>query len=143
MAEKKINNRVFSVTPMLATQSMILKARLMKVAAPVLASLGVVLGGAAEGGEAKEAAEGQALAALASLFEKAEPVALATLVKDVIETASIQRPSGMYDKIDFDGDFTGHDGDVIPVMLFVLQEQFSDFMSGLRALGSLKNLAKV
>lgn len=142
MAEKKINGRTFNVTPMLAFQGLILKARLMKVAAPVIGSLGDILGGAAEGGEAKEHAESKATGALAALFAEAEPVALATLVKDVIEVAEVMRPSGSYGPIDFDGDMTGHEADIMPLMVFVLREQFADFFTGFQGIGSLKSLAK-
>ena len=131
MAEKKINGRTFRVAPLLATQAIVLQARLLKVAGPAIGHLGAALDRSDT-----EKANSAALKALASIFEESEPVALAQLVKDVVESAQILRQSGAYDQVDFDGDFTGYQKDIIPVVLFVLQEQFGDFFSASLALGN-------
>jgi hypothetical protein len=134
VAEKKIGGRTFSVEPMLALESMVLKARLMKVAAPVLSVLPTILASASED---KERANLQAITAFGELFSKSDPKELAHLVKDICEVASIQRPSGNVERVDFDGDMTGHDGDIPVLAIFVLREQFGDFFAGLRGIGTL------
>lgn len=139
MAEKKINGRTFRTEPLLATEALILQARLIKLVGPALGQLGAIFAGRGE--QASEEAKAQsnfaALGALASIFAQAQPQEVASLVKDLIEATQIKRASGAYDQADFDGDFTGHQSDIIPVVLFVLREQFGDFFTGLPGFGSL------
>lgn len=142
MAEKKINGRTFSVGRVLATQSMVLKARLAKTAAPVFAVLPNVLGSVGASDSDKEAAGVKLIAALSELFGQGEPEVIAALFKDVCELASIRRDSGSVDQVDFDGDMTEHEADIIPLVAFVLQELFGDFLSGFRGIGSLGKLIK-
>jgi hypothetical protein len=142
VAEKKINGRTFSVGQVLATKSMVLKARLAKTAAPVFAALPEALGSLGKGEEEKEAAGVKLISALSELFGKGDPEVIATLFKDICELASIRRDSGSVDPVDFDGDLTGHDADIIPLVAFVLTEQFGDFLSGFRGIGSLGKLLK-
>jgi hypothetical protein len=59
-----------------------------------------------------------------------------------IEIAKIRRPSGAYDPVDMDGDYVGRLGDIIPVAVFVLSEQFGDFFSGALANGARALKAK-
>ncbi|MCF1502197.1 hypothetical protein L0F51_00260 [Afifella sp. H1R] len=134
MAEKKINGRTFKVEPMLAYQAITLQARLLKAAGPALDKLPAIFGGLGKGETAKVEANVSAIAALSSILEKMEPSQVADLMRDVAETAKIERASGHYEPVDFDGDFSGRLGDVIPVMAFVLREQFGDFFRD--ALGS-------
>lgn len=139
MAEKKINGRTFKTEPMLATNAMVLQARLLKAVGPGLSRLGEIFQGVGpnKSEEQKERSNAAALVAFAEIFAKSDPEEFARLVKDIIEIAMIRRPSGVYEHCDFDGDFTGHQKDILAVALFVLREQFGDFFSGLPALGSL------
>ncbi|QJD54320.1 hypothetical protein [Aminobacter phage Erebus] len=139
MAEKKIGTRTFKVEPLLATDALVLQARLFRAVGPAATHFKTVM---AARGEGEETAMGAAaVAALAEIFAKSEPTEIAGLIKDTIEVAQIKRPSGVYENCDFDGDFTGQSKDIIPVALFVLQEQFGDFFTGLLAAGNLKRLA--
>jgi len=58
----------------------------------------------------------------------------ARLVGDIVGLARLKRPSGAYEVMDLDGDFTEDYGAIIPVVTFVLKEVFGDFFSA--ALGS-------
>lgn len=142
MADRKINGRSFSVSPLLATQSMILKARLAKTAAPIFAALPEALGSIGKSEEEKESAGLKIVASLSELFGKGDPEVIAALFKDLCEIAQIQRDSGSVDHVDFDGDMTGNEADILPLVAFVLQEQFSDFLSGFRGIGNLAKLLK-
>lgn len=139
MAEKKINGRVFKTEPMLATQAMVLQARLLKVLGPGLSRLGEIFQGVGrdKSDEDKARSNAAALAAFAEIFAQSKPEEVAHLVKDVAEIALIKRPSGEYHPVDFDGDMTGAQKDIIPLVVFVLREQFGDFFTGLPGLGSL------
>lgn len=142
MAEKKFGGRVFKVTPLLATDAVVLQARLMKAAGPAIERVGEVLGGMSKDAteETKARANAAAIAAFADIFGRNDPHELAALLKALVETAQIQRPSG-YDKVDFDGDFTDAKGDILPVAVWVAKEQFGDFFSGLRGIGNLGKAA--
>lgn len=144
MAEKKINGRIFRVGQTLATETLILKARLLKVLGPAGERLGDVFAGLGTNAseDAKAKANAAAIGALASIFAESDPRAVAMLVKDVVEIAQIRRPSGDYGPVDLDGDFTEHKGDILPVAVWVLREEFGPFFSGLQENGGLAGLAK-
>lgn len=143
MAEKKINGRTFKTEPMLAMDSLVLQARLLKAVGPAVAKLGDVLKGRGENAtpEQKAASDAAAIGAFSALFANSEPRQLAELIKDIIEVAMIKGDSGEYRQADFDGDFTGQQKDIIPVVMWVLGEQFGDFFAGLPGIGNLKKLA--
>ncbi|NTS31264.1 hypothetical protein HQ945_08350 [Phyllobacterium sp. BT25] len=140
MAEKKINKRVFKTEPMLATNAIILQARLAKVLGPAIDRIGEIFAGRGENAseEAKAKSNAAAIAAFSDIFSKSDPRETANLVKDIVEVAMIARPNGNYENVDFDNDFTGELGDVMPVVIFVLREQFGDFFSALLASGVRK-----
>lgn len=139
MAEKKINGRTFKTEPMLAMDAMILQARLVKLLGPAIDRMGEIFAGHGEKAseEAKARSNAAAISAFSDIFGKSDPVDTAKLVKEVAEIAMISRPSG-YEHVDFDGDFTGHLNDIMPVVIFVLREQFGDFFTGLLASGNRK-----
>lgn len=133
MSERKIGGKTFKVEPLLATEAIKLQARLLKVVGPALDKLPAVLGGRVKGdGVASNAA---AIAAFTDIFARADPDEIMELVRDVCEVAMVKRPSGAYDPVSFDGDFTGNLGEIIPVAVFVLQEQFGDFFGAALANG--------
>jgi hypothetical protein len=135
VAEKKINGRTFRVDPMLATKALVLQARLFRVAGPAIERLPEILVGLGGNEEEQRTSNGAAIGAFASIFAQSSPDDLADIVKEVAEIARIRRPSGAYDALDFDGDMTGHQADLIPLVIFVLQEQFGDFFSAVPGLG--------
>lgn len=138
MAEKKINGRTFKTEPMLATQALVLQARLFKALGPAVSRIGDVMQGygSDKTEEQKQRSNMAAVAALTEIFTQSNPEDIAQLVKDVVEVAQIKRDSGNYDHCDLDGDFTGRQKDLIPVVAFVLREQFGDFFGGLPGLGT-------
>lgn len=143
MAEKKINGRTFKTGPLLATEAIKLQARLLKVLAPALDKLPAIFKGAGKSDADPEAAASNAaaIAAFGEIFNRSNPDEIATLVKDVTELALIKRPSGAYESVDFDGEFSDRLGDIIPVVVWVLREQFGDFFSGALGSGVLKRQA--
>lgn len=133
MAERKIGQKTFKVEPLLATEAIKLQARLLKVIGPALDKLPSILGGWKKGDEA--ASNAAAIAAFTDIFTSSDPDEIMALVRDICEVAMVKRPSGAYDPVSFDGDFTGNLGDIIPVAVFVLQEQFGDFFGAALASG--------
>lgn len=140
MAEKKIGTRTFKQEPLLATKAMVLQARLLRIAGPAMARLGDIFAGqgADKTKEQKDASNVAAISAFASIFSNSDPDELAELMKDLTEVTMLKRANGEYGPTDFDGDFTGHAGDIIPVVVWVIREQFGDFFSGVLAIGNLK-----
>lgn len=138
MAEKKFSGRCFRTEPMLATEAIMLQARLLKLVGPAAGRLGGII--SASGGsvadDIKSASGASAVSALADVFTTCEPREVAKLVQDVVEIAQIRRPSGEYSAIDLDGDFTDYPGDIYPVAVWVLREQLGPFISGLLGNGS-------
>lgn len=136
MAEKKIGGKEYKVEPLLATEAIRLQARLLKVVGPALDKLPAIFGNRTKGDAA--ASNAAAISAFTEIFAKANPDEIAGLVKDICETAMVKRPSGAYDPVEFDVEFRGKLGDIIPVAVFVLQEQFGDFFSAALASGNRK-----
>ncbi|MBD8556293.1 hypothetical protein IFT84_17430 [Rhizobium sp. CFBP 8762] len=144
MAEKKINGRTFKVAPMLAIEAVVMQARLMQLLGGALDRLPEILAGRNDKAtdEMKAKSDAMAVAAFTDIFKHLDPREFGKLVKDIVELASIQRESGTYDPVDMDGDFTGNLKDLIPVVIFVLGEQFGDFFSGALASGNLSRVAR-
>lgn len=145
MAEKTINGRDFRVDQLLATHSLLLQAKIMQVLGTAVDQLPAVFAGAGDQAspEQKEKSNIAAIKAFADIFQKSEPERIVSLVKEIIGVAYIKRPSGNYDKIEFDNDFSGSDmKSMIPVAVFVLRETFGDFFSGFLANGIPGNQEK-
>lgn len=140
MAEKKINATTYKTEPMLATEALILQANLFKIIGPAIDRFGSVMKGFGtdKSEEEQGASNMAAIAAIGDIFQKNEPMAVAKIIEDIIAHSMILRPSGSYDKVDFDGDMTTRKADIMPLFIFVVKEQFGDFFTGLSALGNQK-----
>lgn len=138
MAERKINGKLYKTEPMLAEDALVMQMRLMSVIGGAIDRLPVILMGAGTTAtpEAREMASAAATAAFAEIFTKKDPMIMMALIRDIVSLAQIRRPSGAYDQVDLNGEFTGNLAEIIPVATFVLQEQFGSFFTGLQALGS-------
>jgi Phage tail assembly chaperone protein, TAC len=143
MAEKRINGREYRVEPMLATRALILQAKLVRVAGPLVSRLGDILQGHGTDSTEEQKARSNmaAVAAFSAIFAEIDPIDFAEIIKEIVETAQIKRPTG-YGKVDMDGDLTGHSADIIPLCVFVLREQYGDFFTGLAEVG-VPGLTKV
>ena len=140
MAEKKFGKRTFQQGHMLATEAMVMQARLLKIAGPAIGRLGEIFAGFGpdKTEEEKNRSNVAAIMAFSNIFANSDPEELAGLIKDLIEVTQIKRENGDYTKTDFDGDFTGQTADIVPVVVWVIREQFGDFFSGVLAIGNLK-----
>lgn len=137
MAEKKIGSRTFKVEPLLASEAILLQMRLVKALGPAIDRLPEIFAGISDGKpEAKLKANAAAISAMSDIIGGMNPSDATDLIRDIVQVAMIRRPSGAYDQVDLDGDFTGSLGDVVPVATFVLQEQFAAVFSGARGNGS-------
>lgn len=142
MAMKKIGGKEYRVEPLLAYKALLLKAKIFKIAGPALGKLLEIwkatdLKKASD--EEKAEASSKALGALSAVFAENEPTVVVDLIKELVELAEVKRPSGTFDQVDMDGDFQGDDQKyLMPLVAFVLQEQFSDFFSGLLGSGNQK-----
>lgn len=144
MAERKIKGKQYQVGAVLATDAVRLQARLLKVVGGGIERLPTILAGVGEKAteEAKAASNAAAVAAFTDIFANADPDGITELVKDVVELATVKRPSGAWEQVDMDGDFTDDKGALIPVTVFVLQEVFGDFFTGALDSGGLSKLKK-
>jgi hypothetical protein len=139
MAERKINGREFQVGQVLATEAVMLQARLMQVVGAGVERLPVILKGAGEHAspEDKEASRAAAVAAFTDIFVNGDPKKMTELVSDIVKIATVKRKSGAFEQVDIDLDFTSDKGSLFPVAVFVLQEVLGDFFTGLRGVGNL------
>lgn len=144
MAEIKIGDREFRVGVVRATEALVLQAKLMKVIGSGIDRLPIILKGVAEGATAddKAAMQTAAVAAFTDIFVDGDPEELTDLIGEVVSMATVKRPSGAYEQVDLDGDFTEHKSDLFEVVVFVLREVLGDFFSGLRGSGKVKKVAR-
>lgn len=145
MAEKKINGRTFKVNRLLASEALVLQARVFKVFGPAISSFGEIMQGHGtdKTEEQKARSNSAAMAALAGVIRELDPREYAKLISDIVSVAMIERGNGDYGHCDLDGDFQDdQQEDILPVVLFVLREQFGSFFKGLPGAGSLGNLLK-
>lgn len=145
MAETEIGGRTYRVGVVLATDAIVLQARLLQIVGGGLDRLPVILGSRVEGAtpEMRAMGDAAAVAALGDIFAKCEPKTVAKLVQDIVGYATIHRPSGAWEKVDLDGEFTENKADIFPLCLWVLREILGDFFSGLQASGALKKILAV
>ena len=130
MAEKKIADRVYKCEPLLLKPSLALKFKVMKLLAPGLERLPDILSNMQGDEAARVQANKDAVAALTSILDGLEFEEAYDLMREVTEVAKVKRASGHYEPVDFEGDFSGiREKEIIPVMIFVLREQFADFFS--------------
>lgn len=137
MAEKKIAGMTIRVDRILATDALVLKARLIRAAGGLSEKLPAILASRRDGAsdEERAKADSEALIAITGIFDRIAPEAYAALVGDIVSLAKVQRQSGVYDPMDLDGDFSGNLGAIIPVVMYVLKEVYGDFFSAARASG--------
>ncbi|MBN9074295.1 MAG: hypothetical protein J0H34_22385 [Rhizobiales bacterium] len=143
MAEKKIGTRVFKVEPLLATEAIRLQMRLVKAIGPAIDRLPEIFAGIRDGKQdARERANSAAVSAVSDIIGSMDAGDATDLIRDIVQVAMVKRPSGAYEQVDLDGEFTGSLGDIIPVATFVLQEQFAEVFSGARGTGSPASRAR-
>lgn len=144
MAEKRIGGRTFRVGTVLATDAIKLQVRLMKLVGGAVDRLPVILAGMGKKGvdnpEAKALSDAAAIAALADIFNKADPDEVARLIGDIVAMAQLNNPSGAWETVNIDQDFTHHQRDLFLVAVFVLREVLGDFFGGVLANGGLKKM---
>jgi len=140
MSEKQIGEYTFRVEPLLATKSLVLKARLMKLLGGGISRLPAIARGFGEGAtdEQKKESDKAAVAAFTDIFVNSDPESMAALVKDIVEVAEVSLSSGGYTKVDIDQVFTGSEKELMECVVFVLNELFGDFLGGALANGGLK-----
>lgn len=140
MAERRIGDRVFKVLPLPASQAIELYGECIRIAGHGAGRLPALLISAASGKEPGPAAAMSDIAllmALTDVLNGTSPSAIRDLIRRIIEIAMVQRPSTAFEQVDLDHDFTGRLADIVPVVKFVLTEQFADFFTGSGASGIL------
>ena len=139
-SERNFGDRTFRVEPMLASKALVLQAKLFRLAGPAIERLPEILRGVGPGktDEERGVANAHAIQAFVDIFSRTEPEELASMVKQLCELAVIRTASGDYEQVDFDTEFTGQQADLVPFVVWVAQEQFGDFFSGLLVAGSQK-----
>ena len=143
MSEKQVNGQTYRSQPMLATRATVLFAKIGKLLGPGLSDLIEAFASRPpKDGVSKKKHEEMsaksnkaAIEAVMKLLADLEPEVAAELMKEILSTSEIME-EGQYIKINVDHHFTGRLGDLVPVMSFVLQEQFGDFFIGAQEAGN-------
>jgi len=130
MAEKRIGGRTFKVVPLPAGEALELYAETLRIAGHGAGRLPALLLSAETGAEGSTIKDLALLLAMSDVLNGAGSGPTRDLIKRLVEVAMVLRSGGAYEQVDLDHDFTGQLGDIIPVVKFVLAEQFSDFFTG-------------
>lgn len=140
MSEKKIGDREFKVSDVLATDVIRMKFRLGNALKGGFDGLADTLGGLSPNSteEEKRSKNKELLRALADILGEIDPDVGSELVKDICEFALVKvQKSGSFENVVFDAHFTNRTSDIYPVAAFVLKEMFSELFSGFQASGIL------
>lgn len=138
--EKRINGETYRYVPILASESLRLRIKLLKLLGTALERLPEILKGSSPNATEKDIQtmnEGM-VKALGDIFANIDPDSGTELIRQIVEIAQIKRPSG-YDQVQMDLDFTDRPDDLLPVVGFVLKEVFGNFFQGVQGPG-LQNL---
>ena len=138
--EKRIGGEVYRYVPILASESLRLRIKLLKLLGSALDRLPEILRGASPGASQKDidAMNEGVVKALGDIFAKVDPDSGTELIRQIVEIAQVKRPAG-YDQVQMDLDFTDRPDELLPVVGFVLKEVFGNFSQGVQGTG-LQNL---
>lgn len=143
MAEKKINGQLYKVLPLTARDALALYADIMRIAGKAVNRLPAIIIALSSDDEGQNAmADVAALAAITDILRDTPTSDVIEVVERILAVAQVVQPSGTMRTVDLDGDFTGKLKDMIPVLRFVISEQYADFFTasaGNGILGMLKD----
>lgn len=146
MAEKKFGTRTFRVRDPLATEALMLQARLLQIIGGGVDRLPTIIAGMGtdKPEEVKNASNAALVAALGDIFSKTEPKRTVALISDIISMADVQGASGEYGTADVDQDFSGKENAkfLFPVLAWILSEVLGDFFGGVLASGRLQKIVR-
>lgn len=144
MAEKMIGDREFRYVPRLALQALGLQFRLFQFIgtnADELPNLIANFGprradeSAADFAAREARSNGAVFRMVSHVLTKNDSDKFTKLVDDILtknEALHIKLDDGGFYAVDVDRDFTGHLGDLVQAVAFVVQEELSDFFGALR-----------
>lgn len=132
MAERKINGKVYRVAPMTCVEAIELYADIMRLVGPAAGRLPAIIISLSSSDEGQHMmADVAALAAISDILSKVPSSEVSAVIKRLVETTMVSHDGGKnYDVTDIDVEFTGNLKDLVPVVRFVLEEQFRDFFTG-------------
>lgn len=138
MAERKIDGRVYKVDPMTAPDAIELYADILRVAGPAAPKLpAIILSMTGQSEHGQVMADVAALSAISEIVKASGAEGVRELIQRIVETAMVQAPSKEWRQVDMTGDFTGNLKALLPVVKFVLEEQYRDFFTGSGGIGIL------
>ena len=129
----EINGRYYEVKPLLATETVMLQTRLLKIVGPGMEELKELLSGSTD-----EMMKAQvALAGMGKIFADCDPRAVTTFIKDVVESCKIKRESGQTGDVIMDVDFSGKTNELFKLLFFALKDMFGEFFTELQVAGQV------
>lgn len=141
MAERKIGGNTIRVQPLAARDAIALYADLLRVVGNASGRIPAMLVGLMSEDEGDNyLADVAAIGAVSDILNAAATPDIVDLLSRIVAVAEIMQPSKTYRSMDLDGDFTGHLGDLLPIIRFVMEEQFRDFFSASAGNGILRLL---
>ncbi len=144
MAERKLAGVEYRVQPIPAVEAIELYADILRFLGPAANRLPAIIMALSAADEGQEMmADVAALAAVSDILSRVPSDQVSDLVGRIVGIAQIKRQSGQYDPVDLSGDFTGKLSSLVPLIKFVLEEQFSDFFIGSRKSGIISLLTEV
>ena len=142
MAEKTINGIKYRLGELPASTAIPLLAEIIAAAGPLAEHLPVIVAANSDEDErGRLFGDAAFLQAISGIMLQMGPEGFMDLLKRIVQLAEKQRPSdeaiGAYSPLDFDGDFTGHLDDILPVARWVLGSTYGDFFTGSAGIGLL------
>lgn len=131
MAERKIGDSTYRVEMLTAGDALVLYADVMRVVGNATGRLpAIIVGFSADDQGQNLMADVASIAAITDILKETDSETIRDLVGRIVRVAQVKRPSGVYEHVDLELDFNQADrASLIPVIKFVLTEQFRDFFT--------------
>lgn len=139
--EKKILGQLYRVDPMPAGEAIEMYADMMRIATQATGRIPAILLALSSKGEdgADVMANVAALAGIGDILRANSSSDIRTLVERIVTQAQVKRPSG-YAQVNFDEEFRGRLGAILPVANLVIEVNFADFFTASVGGGLLSSL---
>ena len=142
MAETKIAGVEYKVSPLTAPEALAFISEIIVMAGPGLRHLPLILKGVVEDEEDSESGGGfvadiAAAAACSAMIKEFGIEAFVDFKRRIIETATVKRPSGVYEQVMAESDFIGKLVECELLYDYIIGEQFGPFSKGSEASGPL------
>lgn len=130
MAEKKFDGVTFRTDPLAAKDALALYIDIMRIVGKAAGRLPSIMVAMTAPDMGEPIADVAALMAITDILVDTPTADIIEVIERIIGAAQVLQPSKTYRAATLDGDFSLDRKNLVPVITWILKEQFSDFFTG-------------